>query len=762
METASERDAFAARATASPALVPAIGAVLGTWSAPYLGYLPPVLAAGLIGLSLALGRRAGWGLAALGIAWLNVAMQTEGEPRLPPRRPVEAVAAVAGHPIRHEDSTYFPARVRSWQVGEEVRSADFRLQVTIPPDASPPAIGSIVRLRGYLKRSKGYANEPPSKPGPWRMRLKSHRFLRVEESPGGLTALAGSLRQRVEAAFERSDALRPGPALARALVLGDRSWLPAAWPPALQRSGLSHVLAVSGLHVGLLALTLAVLGAILPSRLRYLPAILGIVCYLLLIGPRPAVLRASIMGLLAIGALALHRPPQALNALACGAAGLALVVPRMVGNLGFQLSVAATAGILVLAPVFDRRWTALPRVLRQPLAATVAAQLATLPWTVSLTGGVHLLAPLLNLVAVPLLAVFLLLSFTWLALTCVVGGIVDSWFLPLLDAAASPVEFLARLPPSPAFYQPMALAGLPAAAIIAGVLWRPTWGARIGLVAGLLLQTGGTGARPSDTWAAAVEVIVLDVGQGDAILLRDRSRAVLIDGGGWPHGDFGGRVLLPVLAHLGIGRLDALVLTHPDRDHCGGLVDLSRYLPVVEIWSGPGWADEGCAADLLNTPASRWRVLWQNQSLSLGRWRFEVLSPPAGLRRGRNERSLVLAATSGRHRLLLTGDIGEQTERRLVREMRPALAADLLKIAHHGSKSSTSAELLRAVSPRLGLISAGPDNPHGHPHPRILDRLQAAGIRVLRTDRSGMLRLRLLAGGAISIELPGAPRAFLG
>ncbi len=113
---------------------------------------------------------------------------------------------------------------------------------------------------------------------------------------------------------------------------------------------------------------------------------------------------------------------------------------------------------------------------------------------------------------------------------------------------------------------------------------------------------------PSSSTPAVPEVVVIDVGQGDAILLRHGRRAALVDGGGWPHGDFGGRVLVPVLAAMGVTRLDAVVLTHPDADHCNGLVDLARYLPVAEIWSGPGWTDSGCGGALLGAPTPRCRV----------------------------------------------------------------------------------------------------------------------------------------------------------
>ncbi len=770
-----------AGAAAAPALLPAAGVLAGTCAAPLLSDLPLAAAAALIALGLAAGlslrgrgaskvglgresetegsrlfgagKRAGWTVAALGLGLLNAAARPEVAPAAVPRRPVEVVAVVAGHAVRHDDSTFFPARVRSWQLGDAAWPGSFYLQVTVPHNTEPPAIGATVRLRGYLRRSPGYANLTPTDPGPWRMRLKSARFLTVEDEPGSLLSLAGWLRRRAETAFEPLEG--GGPALARALLLGDRSRLSKSWQTALRRCGLGHVLAVSGLHVGLLAVVLLVAAAPLPPRLRYLPALAGIVAYLLLIGPRPAVLRAALMGVLALGALALHRPPQGLNALACCAAGLALADPPIAGRLGFQLSVAATAGILLLAPVFTRRWTALPMLLRRPLAATVAAQLATLPWTLSLAGGVHPLAPLLNLVAVPLLAGFLLVAFLWLALALAACGLASQVLAPVLDAGAWFVEMLSRLPPSPAVFLPLTMPALPAAAAAGVALFFPRRTARLGL---LVVLASLTGARtPSPVSPAVPEVVVLDVGQGDAILLRDGRRTLLIDGGGWPHGDFGGRVLVPALSALGIRRLDAVALTHPDRDHCNGLVDLTRYLPVAEIWMSP-WASGDCAGELLGAPARRWRVLWRGEVERLGGWRVEVLHPAPGSRRGRNDRSLVLAARVAGHRLLLAGDVEAPVEKRLAAEHADRLSAGVLKIAHHGSRSSTTGAFLRAVGPRVALISAGVGNPYGHPHPRVLERLHAAGVRVLRTDRSGMLRLRLHPSGRISIALPGAPR----
>jgi competence protein ComEC len=255
------------------------------------------------------------------------------------------------------------------------------------------------------------------------------------------------------------------------------------------------------------------------------------------------------------------------------------------------------------------------------------------------------------------------------------------------------------------------------------------------------------------------ELAMLDVGQGDAILLRDGGRAILVDGGGWLHGDLGGRVLLPALLAEGVRRLDALVMTHPDRDHCAGLVDIAAYLSVGEVWTAPGWDPSGCAGQLLALPGTRTRFLAKGRRMAVGRWRLAVLHPETD-DGGRevNERSLVLLAEVRGRRVLLTGDIESWAERRLAECCARDLRADVLKVAHHGSRTSSTATFLEASSPRLALISAGLNNMYHHPAPEVVERLEEQGTRILRTDRSGEILVRFLADGRWRIETPGAPR----
>jgi competence protein ComEC len=487
------------------------------------------------------------------------------------------------------------------------------------------------------------------------------------------------------------------------------------------------------------------------------------------------------MVLFMVAALLAERPPAPANALAWAAALLVLARPEVVRDVSFQLTVSATAGLLLLAPRLAERWRRLPLPLRAPLAATVAAQLASLPWSLPRFHLLSLAAPAANLLLVPWTALALTGALLWSVLA-VAAPAAAAAALPVLDALAAPFGWPAAMRPTawlavPAVASPAAAALLAAGLALllagpAGRRWRAL-GAAGALAGSAACGLGLSPARPlpaaADLPIADLEVVLLDVGQGDAIVLRDGRRAVLVDGGGWERGDLGGRVLVPALAALGLPRLEAIVMTHPDRDHCQGLVDLAAYLPIRQVWTGPDWAATGCALDLFTTPGAALRVLWAGERAAVGRWRLTALHPEPDARGGENDRSLVLLAEAAGTRVLLTGDVERWAEHRLLTRWtrreglravcdRGGLRADVLKVAHHGSRTSSGESFLDAVRPRLALISAGPGNPYHHPSRTVLDRLADRGIPTLRTDRHGMVRVRLRGGGRLRIELPGFPR----
>ena len=219
------------------------------------------------------------------------------------------------------------------------------------------------------------------------------------------------------------------------------------------------------------------------------------------------------------------------------------------------------------------------------------------------------------------------------------------------------------------------------------------------------------------------------------------------------------RILIPTLARIGVTRLHAAVLTHPDIDHCRGLLGLSSFLPIDVLYTTAGWPMEDCVSEMLGRAAIAVSPLWTGQSVDMGAWRLSTLHPPAGRRQGRNDRSLVLLAEAYEHRVLLTGDLEAAGEREILARFSAQRfgPVDILKIGHHGSRSSTSDALLSRIEPRLALISCGRANRYGHPAGEVLERLRDADVRVLRTDLHGAIDLRMPAGRPIQIGLPGQP-----
>jgi competence protein ComEC len=752
-------------------LLPAAAFAAGILLAFQASYLPISLLCILAVLSLGLGRRVGMCFAflSLGVLAAVVRLDLPRSPaeRLSPESPVEAVLKIVGHWTPDDEGWSAPGRVLHLRQGDLVSLPPLQVILHLPdPEELPPPFGSTLRVKGYLSRSRGFANRIPVPPGPWRLRVKSRQLMDLEGPPGPLARLSGAIRLRVEAAYgaagPNSQEDRQGKALARALVLGDVSGFPLEWKRGLRVTGVYHLMSVSGVHVALVAGAVWLLCGWLPRRPRLLLALASIFLYLLLVGPMPALVRAGVMGALAVAALLAERPPAAANALGWAAILLLLDQPDLALSPAFQLTVAATAGLLLIAPPLAERWRGriVPLWLTKSIAASAGAQLATLPWALPRFYMLSPLAAWLNLPAVPWTGLALIASLAWTAIALVSPSWAGS-LLPVLDLLAAPFSWPSRTPPEVWFPVPLALSAGWAwllAAALGSLLFLRLRRALVVLAAGAacLGVCAAAGwprpARPDP------ELVMIDVGQGDSILLRDGDHAILVDGGGWDGADLGGRVLLPALLGEGVRHLDALVMTHPDLDHCSGLVDISAYLAVKEVWMAPGWDPSGCAGRLMALPGARTRFLAKGNRATLGRWRLTVLHPEADDRHEVNERSLVLLAEVHGRRVLLTGDIESWAEHHLADCCARDLRADILKVAHHGSRTSSTYAFLEAASPRLALISVGVKNLYHHPSPEVVERLQDNGARILRTDRNGEVVIRFREDGRMRIETPGAPK----
>lgn len=736
-----------------PMVAPAAALLVSLTLALRAGYASIPLALAGIGLGWALGSRSGLFVVAgfLGAlcGWMQVGAPGLDAAPILLDRPVEIVGATVGPWTRSRFGWSVPLRCRYVRQGNDLTQWQGTIRVYVGRSDRNLPVGQI-RAKGYLKRSFALGTNRVFANRLWSLSSKSARFVRQDplRENSRWSLIAFRLRSRIENLFESLDAERRGVILARALVLGDVSQVPKRWIRGLRRAGLAHLLAVSGLHAGILAGFVLLVTYRLPFLFRILLACASLICYLAVIGPRPGLVRSSGMAVLACFSIFLERPPQVGNMLAVAAVLLVAAQPDLVNDLGFQLTMSATAGIVYLSPHLSRRWHLVPLQLRSPLAMGVSAQVASMPWLLPYANILSPIAPFLNLIAIPWTGVTLIAAYFWGFVSLVLPW-AGLKLLTVLDWLSLPFDLQADLRPALFGVVPVKLgfgsAALVTASLVAALLCRRV--AVLGVVAVVMLLSLGGGSHPTDP-----TLVMLNVGQGDSLLIQDGTSAVLVDGGGLGRRDMATSVLLPALAKRGVRRLSAVVLTHSDFDHCGGLADIIAYIPVEEVWIAPGGGDSPCGFELLSTPWLRLRVAWEGSRIEVGRWSLTSLHPPPGSRFRGNDQSLVLVAAALDRRILLTGDLEDLGERALISKYGTAgLHADILKVAHHGSNSSTSSRFLAVVRPRLALISAGVGNRYGHPSQLVLDRLQAHGIGVLRTDQLGDIDLQFLSGHRLKI-----------
>ena len=605
----------------------------------------------------------------------------------------------------------------------------------------------------------------------------------------GVACLAERLAMRVRRAGERSlaGALSPrARELATPLLFGDRSGMGTETDAALRASGLVHLLALSGLHVTWVAGAARGLAALAGGGLlaRAMAGALAALLYALVAGPIPSLARAVASEALVTLARASQRALDPLQSLGLAAALLLAWQPAWALDLGFQLSCAATFGLVGigarLAPVprallsangafgapggFVHTLAPVMRPLAAPIALTLGAQLVVLPWLCGRFHAIPWAALAGNLIAVPLSegllaaaalgaafdAVLSGAGATWFAageslaaaLHAVVGGL-GLWPGALLATGASPWPAL-----SAALASALLAAGLDSPRALDHRMRESSWRAvarvsgvtALGVTALALLASPPLRPPPGHWW-----VVVLDVGQGDAVAVGTARGWWLVDAGPRsPRWDAGEGALLPFLRWAGVRELERVLVTHDDGDHTGGMAALRRGIPVGE-WCGaapqPG-VPGTCArfglrslarGDTLAGPPLV-RVLWPPRAFDADRG---IAS------RGDNAASLVLEVGEGEARVLLTADADSVVEAALRATPRPAL----FKAGHHGSGSSSGAIPLAALRPRRVAVSCGARNPYGHPHPGALSRLAATGAVLERTDLEGTLWYELSERG---------------
>jgi competence protein ComEC len=611
-------------------------------------------------------------------------------------------------------------------------------------------------------------------------------------------------------------------ALARAMLLGDRSFVERDRVLEFQQTGIYHVLVLAGLHVGALAAFFLWAGRRLRLGLypRILLTLLALSGYAGIVEDRPPIVRAVLMAAVFLGAKLLYRRMELLNVAAISALAILAVRPSELTDASFLLSFSAVAAIGAIAiPCLTRSSepyrlgldhladvtrdvSHAPRVIQFRLEMRAAAnwfsaglprfagpygtglvvrpiraglylieiifisailQLGMLPPLAYYFHRVTLAGPFANIPALILtgLAVpvgFLMLSFSLVSHT--VAQWMAGFMALLLSILEATVRWFAawhaasyRIPGPSLMLMAIfiGLAGILSAAI------RLRWNAqRTSGVAFCLVAVAAIIATHPFTPQLApgtLELTVLDVGQGDSLFLSfPHGRTMLVDAGGelgnfhlaGMHSgiDIGEDVVSPYLWSRGLKQIDVVALTHAHEDHLGGLPAILQNFRVGELWVGRD-VQSGAYWRVLSLARARGvmiRHLKQGDSFSEDGVSGEVLWPEdfSEEQTAKNDDSLVLRLMDGSKSLLLAGDIERPSERKILSENLP-LGVDFLKVAHHGSKTSTIDPFLAAAHPEIAAISVGRDNSFGHPSPEVIERLQAAGVRVYRTDRDGAI-----------------------
>ncbi|HXF58047.1 MAG TPA: DNA internalization-related competence protein ComEC/Rec2 [Actinomycetota bacterium] len=715
-------------------------------------------------------RPVGWALLAatalafwaLGAGWGGLRLARARDSPLPALggRAVEARGRLVSEP-RATDTGW----AASLQVGTVVTSPPgvqtaLRLDDTVRlegEDAPPPSLarGDRLLVRGWLHALRGEFGDSLRRRG-YVARLEAVALERLGPPSDPLQRVANALRSAMARSLARVLPDREA-GLLMGLAIGDTSRLDPTVDEDFRATGLSHLTAVSGQNVAMfLAPVLAAAGLLRAGRRGRFALGVGVAAFfVLLTGAEPSVLRAAAMACLGMLGVALGRPRSSPATLGGAVLALLAVNPGLVHAVGFQLSVAATAGLSLLGGPLLRRLARLPEWVAAPAATTLAAQLGVLPLLLYHFGVVPTVALPANVLAFPAVAPAMLLGLLAGAVGLLLPplgpalGLVARLPLAYLEGVA---HRLARAPlpsiTSPGGQWPLLVGGLGAVAL--GGWWVRS-GRRLGRPAALGLAV----ALPVVLLAAGLRsgppggftVTFFDVGQGDAALVRSaRGATILVDGGPQEH------EVARKLAALGVRRLDLLVATHPHADHIGGLpAVLARFRVAMVLEPGCG-GDSPFQDDFLRALRAAGAPVRHpppGTVLLVGDLRVEVLGPE-GCFRGTdsdpNNDSLVLRVTDGAWSVLFPGDAEEPAQRELL-EAAGLLRATVLKVPHHGGGTSLEA-FFEAVDAQVAVVSVGP-NRYGHPDPAVLAELEEEGARVLRTDRLGDLTLWLRPSGVL-------------
>ncbi len=577
--------------------------------------------------------------------------------------------------------------------------------------------------------------------------------------PPWLQRAAGSLRAGLQRACVGLPAEQGG--LLPGLVVGDTSRLDSGVEEAFRSTGMTHLTAVSGANLAIVAglvlfLTRWCRAGPVASAVLAAVAVAG---FVVLARPSPSVVRAAAMCGLGLLALALGRPRAAVPALAGSVLVLVLFDPALAGAAGFALSVAATAGLLLVAPGWATalRRRRVPAGLAEALAVPAAAQAACAPLLAAMTGTVSLSAVPANLLAAMAVAPATILGVLAAVASVIAPPLAEMlawlgswpawWLVTVAHAGAEVPSGLAPWPGGAAGGWLLAAALLGVASV---ARFRAARRVLLAVLAAVVLVALPLRVVAPGWPAAGWLLVACDVGQGDAFVLRaGPSAAVVVDAGPDP------ALVDGCLSRLGVEKVPLMIVSHLHADHVGGLAGVLRGRRIGAIGLGPFTEPAAGRARVEEAARARgvpFAALTAGQHYELGETRLRVLAPTTlfhGTRSDPNNNSLVVRAEVAGVSILLSGDVEHEAERALLGSGE-ALAVDVLKVPHHGS-AQCERLFLDATRPRVALVGVGAGNGYGHPNAGVLTHLRRNGARVLRTDQEGDIAVVRGPGGLATV-----------
>ncbi|MCH7965336.1 MAG: DNA internalization-related competence protein ComEC/Rec2 [Bacteroidetes bacterium] len=549
-------------------------------------------------------------------------------------------------------------------------------------------------------------------------------------------------------------------ALLRGLLLADRREIDQETKTQFINSGVIHVLAVSGLHVGFIALIFIILFGRFNIYLRSVLTIIGLLLFMILTGVPPSVFRATVMALVIIVAFLTNRSTNIFNSLAIAALIILIINPDEIYSPGFQLSFSAVIAIGVIYPIISRvinRLQIKSKFVRYVLlfmAVSFAAQIGTMPFTLIYFGKLSVIALAANIIVIPAIGIIISLA----VVTLIIGSIFPP--IALYYAAANDlitwlmlnlINFTGDLNfshfrivgysiyDSVVFYFFIALF----------IYFIGRYKTKLAIVILLILTISNVilfsflddeELLPENQ----LSVLMVDVGQGDSFIIKfPNNKTALIDAGEATfYFDYGERVILPLLNYLGIEKIDYGFVSHLDLDHYGGFVALILEDRIGEIYKPA--LDTSLTKDLKfekflknkNIPIT----YYDKQSLEIGNCKVYILTNKEESEfysLSSNNRSGILKIVYGESSFLFTGDAEKRVENILIDNYQSFLDVDVLKVGHHGSKTSSYDEFLQYTSPQYALISAGIKNKFGHPAQNVISKFKSNNVKILRTDKNG-------------------------